>query len=257
MDTTFRLPDFEGPLDLLLQLIERRELDITRVSLVQVADQYLELVTRPGAIELSELGDYLVIAARLILIKSRMLLPQPEAEPGVDEEDIANSLARQLRDYKMFKTAAQFFRERETKGLRSFPRRAAPPKLQPPVGVRVEGLSFDALFLALRRFMLARPNLPTGTLVEPLSVSIHHHLERIRERIARTPRVHFTELVEVAQSRLEIIVIFLALLEAIKREFVSARQDQTYGEIILERLQGGAVVEENVNAAEEIAEDWS
>jgi chromatin segregation and condensation protein Rec8/ScpA/Scc1 (kleisin family) len=69
--------------------------------------------------------------------------------------------------------------------------------------------------------------------------------------------VHFTELVEVAQSRLEIIVIFLALLEAIKREFVSARQDQTYGEIILERLQGGAVVEENVNAAEEIAEDWS
>lgn len=255
MDISFHLPDFEGPLDLLLQLIERHELDITRVSLAQVADQYLELITRPGTIELSQLADYLVIAAKLILIKSRALLPQPEAGEAPSEEDEANDLARQLREYKMFKNAAQFFRARETKGWRSFPRHAAPPQLEIPVSTRVEGLSFDALFTSLRRILAVKANLPTGKLTEPLSVSIHHHLERIRERIARAPHLRFTELIETAQSRIEIIVIFLAVLESIKRQMIVARQEQAFGEIILERVEEIEMVTAT-DEADEIAEDW-
>ncbi len=254
MDTTFRLSEFEGPLDLLLRLIERRELDITRVSLAQVADQYLELITRPGAIELSQLADYLVISARLILIKSRSLLPQPESGKGESDEVVTDDLARQLREYKMFKTSTQFFREREKKGLRSFPRHAPPPKMGSPVASHVEGLSFDALFSALRRTLALKSSLPTGKLVEPLSVSIHHHLKRIREHITRTPRLRFTELLEVAHDRVEIIVIFLAVLESIKRKWIIARQEQVFGEIVLERTDQVPQIE--TAEAEEIAEDW-
>src|SRR5512141_2479277 len=116
---SFRLPEFEGPLDLLLQLIEHREMDITQVSLATVADQYLEMISKPGAIELSGLADYLIIAAKLILIKSRMLLPQAE-EAATEEEATGDDLVRQLREYKMFKQVAAFLRERQQKGLRTY-----------------------------------------------------------------------------------------------------------------------------------------
>src|SRR5512132_1468969 len=119
---SFDLPEFKGPLELLLSLIERRELDITRVSLGAVADQYLQLISAPGAIELSALADYLIIAAKLILIKSRLLLPQPASPETEVEEDPGDALARQLREYKRFKQAAVFLRERERQDLRSYPR---------------------------------------------------------------------------------------------------------------------------------------
>lgn len=231
-----RLPEFEGPLDLLLQLIERRELDITRVSLAALADQYLELITRPGVIELTQLADYLVIAAKLILIKSRLLLPQPETPGGEDEEDVGEALARQLREYKMFKQMAQVFRDRETKGWRTYPRRAAPPLPPPAPSGPVEGLTFEALFRALRRVLAMNANLPTGKLTEPLSVSIHHHMELIRDGILRAPRVYFSDLARVATSRVQLIVIFLAVLESIKRHFVVARQEELFGDIVLEAL---------------------
>jgi segregation and condensation protein A len=127
---SFRLPEseFEGPLDLLLHLIEHRELDITRVSLAAVADQFLEIISQPGVVELSALADYLVTAAKLILIKSRLLLPQPESPTAEGEEDVGEALARQLREYKMFKQAAGFLRERERRGLHAYPRFAPPPR---------------------------------------------------------------------------------------------------------------------------------
>jgi segregation and condensation protein A len=231
---SFRLPDseFEGPLDLLLQLIEHRELDITRVSLAAVTDQYLELISKPGNIELSQLADYLIIAAKLILIKSRLLLPQPEtpAEPG--EEDLGDALARQLREYKMFKQSAAFLREREQKGLRAYPRLEPPPRPQPTTW-KLEGVSPDDLAHALTRALKIRPALPQGTLKVPLSVSIDQEIAYILDRTKREPHVQFTELLNRAQTRVEILVTFLAVLEMIKRRQILARQDQLFGEIVL------------------------
>ncbi len=234
-DYAIRLPEFEGPLDLLLQMIEHRELDITRVSLAAVADQYLEFITRPGAIELTQLADYLVIAARLILAKSKLLLPQAEGEAGEEIQDSAEALARQLREYKLFKQIAQLLRGREERGWRAFPRRVPPPRPAVARPARLEGLSFDALYNALRRTIETNPPLPTGTLVEPLRISIHHRIELIRELTRHNPRVRFTALLQDARTRVEVIVIFLAVLESIKRRLIMAQQDELFGEIYLLR----------------------
>ncbi len=236
-DYAIRLPDFEGPLDLLLQMMEHRELDITRVSLAAVADQYLEFITRPGAIELNQLADYLVIAAKLILAKSRLLLPRAEGEAEGAVEDSADDLARQLREYKRFKQVAQVLRQREQQGRHSYPRRVPPPRPAVSHPTRIEGLSFEALYKALRHTIETNPPLPTGTLIEPLRISIHHRIETIRELTRHSQRVSFTSLLQDARTRVEIIVVFLAVLESIKRRLIQAQQDELFGEIYLMRRE--------------------
>src|SRR5512136_2070141 len=102
-----RIPAFEGPLDLLLQLIEREKLDISAVSLAQVADQFLAYVRELETVAAEVLADFLAVAARLVLIKSRALLPRPAPAAGEEEEeDPAEALARQLREYKRYREAA-------------------------------------------------------------------------------------------------------------------------------------------------------
>jgi segregation and condensation protein A len=236
----FKLPDFEGPLDLLLQLIEHRELDITKVSLAAVTDQYLDLVATPGTVDLSRLADYLVIAARLILIKSRLLLPHAdELTPG-SEEDVGEALARQLREYRMFKRAAVFLRDRTRAGLHSYRRFAPPPRPQPSTW-KLEGVDADDLVHALETALLARPGLPQGTLEVPLRVSIEQKIRAIVDLTLQSARVHFSRLLQQANSRVEVIVTFLAVLELIKLRKIDAQQDRLFGEIVLLRRDESAL----------------
>ncbi len=253
-DYSIRLPEFEGPLDLLLQMIERAELDITRVSLAQVADQYLEFVSKPGLIELSALADYLVLAARLILIKSRSLLPRVEQEPETEIEDSAEALARQLREYKMFKQIATQLRAREQQNVHVYPRRAPTPKPTVTHPTKIAGLTYKTLFNALKRGLKDNPTLPTGAIIEPLKISIHHRIARIRELTTRQTRVPFTELLAEATSRVEIIVTFLAILESLKRKLIFVAQDDLFGEIyLLPRDETNA----NVPTLQELEDDFA
>lgn len=253
-DYSVILPEYEGPLDLLLQMIERAELDITRMSLASVADQYLEFVTKPGNIELNALADYLVLAARLILIKSRSLLPRPETEQEIELEDSADALARQLRDYKMFKQLAQKLREREQKNIHTFPRRAPVPKPTVARPTKIAGLSFKALQNAFKRTIAAMPSLPAGMMVEPLRLSIHHRIARIRELTALSERVEFTSLLQEATSRVEAIVTFLAILESLKRKLIFVEQDEMFGEIYLSKRDEA---ESYVPTLEELENDFA
>lgn len=230
----FRLPEFEGPLDLLLQVIEHRELDVTRVSLAAVADQYLALIATPGLIDLSVLADYLIMAARLILIKSRLLLPQPESPAPEGAEDSGEALARQLREYQKFKRAAAFLRDREQQGLRAYPRFAPPPRPQ-PTKWHIEGVSADDLIQALQRVLRTRPALPQGTLQVPLTVSINQKIQTIIDLTLRRARVRFSRLLNEAETRIDVIVTFLAVLELIKRRQIHAQQERLFGEIVLVR----------------------
>ena len=248
------LPEYEGPLDLLLQMIERAELDITRMSLASVADQYLEFVSKPGNIELNALADYLVLAARLILIKSRSLLPRPETEQEVEIEDSADALARQLRDYKMFKQLALRFREREQKSIHTYPRRAPTPKPTVTHPTKIAGLTFKALQNAFKRTVAALPALPAGMMVEPLRISIHHRIARIRELTALSQRVQFTSLLHEATTRVEIIVTFLAILESLKRKLIFVEQDDMFGEIYLSKREEA---ESHVPTLEELESDFA
>ncbi|MCL4394062.1 MAG: segregation/condensation protein A [Chloroflexi bacterium] len=233
---SFRLPEtgFEGPLDLLLHLIEHRELDVTRISLAAVADQFLEIVSLPGAIELSALADYLVIAAKLILIKSRLLLPKASSPADEDEQDLGDALVKQLREYKMFKQVAAFLRERERQGLHAYPRFSPPPRPQPATW-RLEGVTVSDLAMALHRALNLRPTLPQGTLTVPLSVSIDEQIRDIAEMVKRRTRVRFSHLLHAARTRVHVLVTFLAVLEMIKRRQIDARQDKLFGEIVLMR----------------------
>ncbi len=227
-----RLDTFEGPLDLLLRLIERAELDITAISLALVTDQYLEYIHQLDEIQPDLLADFLVVAAKLILIKSRALLPQATApKEDEDEEDVGRDLVRQLEEYRRFKEASLTLREREEQGLRSHVR-TAPPVLAPRTITPGE-VTLEELLAAMQRVLMTKPTVPVSTVIAPITITINDRMRTIEQAIAGGRRVHFTGLLMRAHSRVEIIVTFLAVLELIKQGKLQATQDDAFGEIYL------------------------
>ena len=225
-----RLDTFEGPLDLLLHLIEKAELDITTISLAMVTDQYLAYIHQLDEIHPDFLADFLVVAARLILIKSRALLPRPPLVED-EEEDVGEDLVRQLEEYRRYKQAASSLREREEQRLRSYVR--ATPRLVRPRGFVPGEVSLSDLLAALQGVLETSPSVPVSTVVSPLVVNIDDRIRAIEDAIASHQRVHFTGLLLRSESRIEIIVTFLAVLELIKRGQLAAEQDGAFGEIYL------------------------
>ena len=233
-----RLTIFEGPLDLLLQLIERRELDITQVSLALVTGQYLQYIQELEVIKAKELAEFLVIAAQLLLIKSRLLLPSPTAFPSLsslsspgEEEDTGQSLVQQLETYRRYKAVAQQLRTWEERG-RTFVC-TVPPSVPPPT--LPQGAASPAqLRAALQRVLsLQLPAPPVSDVVSPITVSISDQMSLIRERVQTGEGCSFHCLFSPASSRLEVIVTFLALLELIRLKEVVAWQEGVFGEILI------------------------
>ncbi|MEE8162697.1 MAG: segregation/condensation protein A [Anaerolineae bacterium] len=240
-----KLAIFEGPLDLLLHLIEREELDITKVSLAQVTDQYLEYIGLLVKLNAGALADFLVIAAKLLLIKSEMLLRRPPRAPGEEEEDVGDELARQLIEYKKFKEAALELRQREEMGLRAYVRVAPPPKLERPFGwaqdrpLDLGDISLADLVEAVRHALDVRPPIPSvSEVVAPFTITVAEKMALIEERLERHRRVSFNRLLAHAASRLEIIVTFLAVLELIKLKGIEVQQERLFGEIVILQKQG-------------------
>lgn len=227
------LPVFTGPFDLLLHLIERETLDITAISLAQVTAQYLAQVESLKQNRIDHLIDFLVVAARLVLIKSRALLPQPPAVPaGEEEEDPAEALVRQLREYKRFKTAAAWLRDREEAGLRTYLRVAPPPRPQVESRLDLSGVSIQTMIDALLE-VLARSETreESVTVVQPRRVTIEGQLRHVRRRIQEDQRLPFRALLSDRPDRVEVAVTLLAILELIKRREITARQEALFGPI--------------------------
>ena len=223
---------FEGPLDLLLRLIEHEELDITLVSLAMVADQYLAYISELQRISAADLADFLVIAAKLLVIKSRTLLPQPEGELEEDE-DWEDDLVQRLRDYKRFKEVANGLRDIEQKGLKAYPRIAPPPKIER----RLEPgeISIEALLEAFQQVLENHPPvMPVSEIVSPVVVHIADCIENVLARARRYQRARFSTLMRHIRSRTELIVTFLAILELIKQQRIKVTQEHSFGEIYIE-----------------------
>ncbi len=236
-----QLAVFEGPLDLLLHLIERDKLDISAVSLAQVTDQFLAHVHALEDVRAGTLADFLEVTVKLVWIKSRLLLPQPRRQEEEDEEDPAEALARQLREYKRFKEAAAALRTIEEAGLHTYGRIAAPPELERRL--EADAGSLNDLLAAARAALAASATQPDQVpegMVVPFTLTIQDQIEYIGRTLRQHSRVTFHGLLSQARHRMEIIVTLLAVLELIKRGQALVMQARAFGEIYIEPVEGAA-----------------
>lgn len=231
-----RIQVFEGPLDLLLELIERAELDITKVALAQVTDQYLAYLRQMPERDLADLASFLVVAARLLQIKSEALLPRPPVrEPG--DQDPGEALARQLIAYKKYKQISHLLSERERAGLRCYVRLAPPPAL--PLSLDLSGLTVQDLRRALLQAMAPDVNrTPLSEVVAAPQIRIRDQIRFIMGAIRSRGKASFRRLLRRVRSRLEIVVTFLAVLELVKQRKVTATQEHLFGDIELSPAEG-------------------
>ena len=233
-----QLPTFEGPLDLLLHLIEQQELDITTISLAQVTDQYLAYLRVVQDIHPDDLAGFMTVAARLLLIKSRALLPVPP-QAAEEEEDLGEDLVRQLREYKRFKQAAQALDERDRSGLHMYPRSIPTARLitwEPKLDLA--DTSLDDLLTALHDLLSEQAEPENGIPIVPLSITIDDKIEQISDLLRSHAVLTFDGLLQDTTSRVEIIVTLLAVLELVRSLRVSVRQEQLFGEILITPVQG-------------------
>ncbi len=229
---------FSGPLDLLLHLIEQQQLDITTVSLARVTDQYLAYLRVVEERSPDELADFVSIAARLLLIKSRALLPSPEALDDEAEEDVGEDLVRQLREYRRFKKIAESLSERDKQGLHTYLRTLPTSRIvQLTPRLDLEGTSLDNLIAALRD-MLAEEAIEGDDLnVVPYRVTISQRIEHIRGFLQGGRTATFAELVAESRSRLEVIVTLLAVLEMVRSGRATAWQEGLFGTISIKAIE--------------------
>ena len=225
-------PVFEGPLDLLLQLIERAELDITSFSLALVTDQYLQHIRNMPEKIAEEVSAFLVIAARLIQIKSEALLPRPPTrETG--EEDPGEALARQLIAYKRYRQIADLLVQRDSAGLRTYLRLAPPPKFEGTIDL--SGITLADLAAAAQEILSkADHSQALSSVVGPVRITIREKINTITNILRHQKRTTFRALLNAKQNRLDIVVTFLAVLELIKRHLVQASQEGLFGDITIE-----------------------
>jgi segregation and condensation protein A len=242
-----------------LHLIEREELDITKVALARVTDQYVAYLAILKEIEAEFITDFLVVAAKLLLIKSQALLPKPPPSLAEEEEeDIGDQLAHQLRVYKQFKMVAEMLREREADGLRSFIRVALPPKLEPRLSFGE--VSLEDLLTAVRQALEVRPADPAvGEVVSPVTVTIGEQMTLIRDELSHRRQIKFQSLLHRAASRVEIIVTFLAVLELIKQYVVEVQQDSLFGDIVIapSKTYLQEISSDGATGAPAAADNWS
>lgn len=227
-------PVYEGPLDLLLNLIERAELDITSVSLATVTDQYLAYINSLEQINADEISAFLVIAAKLLQIKSEALLPRPPVRmPG--EEDAGKSLVDQLKLYKRFKEIGSWLNTQQHANLRTYLRIAPPPKVEPKLDL--SNLTLEKLVTAAEvAFAKEKQKQPLGVIIAPPRITIREKIEMISRMLKEVEHSTFSALLNVNASRLEVVVTFLALLELIKRYRVEAHQEGLFNEIAIDRM---------------------
>jgi segregation and condensation protein A len=241
-----RLPLFEGPLDLLLHLIEKRQMEITTISLVVVTDQYLAYLQQWEAEELpvANMAAFVSIAARLLFIKSQSLLPRTSKEELTEEAEgaaeMAEELQRHLVEYKLAKEIATHLRQREESGLQTHGRSGLLAGIEaqlawtPPTLV---GLEVQSLATAFQRLLELRAKeaangadfLPTAR------VTVKERINEIANLLKAKPSILLTEVIENESSRFVIIVTFLAVLEMWKHERIAVKQASLLGPILLER----------------------
>jgi segregation and condensation protein A len=239
-----KLSVFQGPLDLLLQLIEKEELDITAISLAQVTDQYWAHLRSAEELDVEALAEFIAVGARLLYIKSRVLLPELRPRQREEEEkDVGEGLAQMLVEYKRFREAAEAFRSLEEQGRHAYPRLAPPSKdfLLPP---GLKGVTLEGLLNIFQEALSRQPAEPEEEgAIEREAVTVEEKMAGVMAAVASgSGRASFRALVEACTSRIEVIVVFLAVLELMKAGQLVARQRARFRDIVLATTEAAAGV---------------
>jgi segregation and condensation protein A len=226
-----KLEVFEGPLDLLLYLIKKEELNIYDIPIARVTDQYLEYLELMQLLDLDIAGEFLVMAATLMHIKSRTLLPPDQLEQDEAEEDPRAELVRRLLEYKKFKEAASQLASMESQQKHLFPRvgSAEPEPIEVP-----RDILFDAnLFDLITAFTKVLKDIPKEVFHEIVKdeFTVAQKMHDIIHMMVEKTSIFFMELFRAARNKREMITIFLALLELIKQKIVVVKQAQVFGDI--------------------------
>lgn len=230
MSYNIKLEQFEGPLDLLLQLTEQEKLDITRVSLAQIADQYLEYISNARNITLAHLADFLSVASKLILIKSKALLPLLEFTE--EEEEEIKDLEHQLAEYKKFKEVAQKLNDIFESPAVCFSREGflgLGTVFYPPENMVAQDLA--KAFNKVLGEIIVPEKLEEETVKEVLTLEdkIQHLQETLKQRVETS----FSQLIAEAKDKVEVVVSFLAMLELVKQRIIHVEQGELFSEISL------------------------
>ena len=266
MPISVKLPVFEGPLDLLMHLIEKNKIDIYDIPITKITDQYLEYVHQMDREDMDVTSEFLVMAATLLDIKSRMLLPREvDSETGEEEADPREELVQRLLEYKMYKYLSEELSVcREQAGVRYFRSRNLPREVrtyQPPIdyGQLLKGTDLNSLQKVfgevLRRKKSRRDPIRGGFgKIRPEEVNIESKSLYIRAYLKVHPRTDFRALLESQESREEVIVTFLILLELMKTQKVQIVQDSIGGKILIETVPSDRTPASAEAAPEETAD---
>lgn len=231
VDYPVRLQNFEGPLDLLLHLIKQHELSIYDIPIVLVTRQYLDYLDLMQEMNLDVAGEFLVMAATLIHVKSRMLLPRVDPTQEDPEEDPREALMRRLLEHQKFKAAAELLHEREiqrsAQWLRPDGRVAEVVGEAPEPEIEVDLFSLMAAFHQVLERARQRPRV----ILPPEQISIEDRIEQLLARLSETDACGFEDLFADVQSRGGMIVTFLSLLEMIRLKLVRVYQQANFGPI--------------------------
>jgi segregation and condensation protein A len=235
LENKVQLEVFEGPLDLLLYLVKKEEVDIYEVNLTKIATQFIEYIEVMRELDLEVAGEFLVMAATLMYIKSRELLPVDQQAPATEDdeegEDPRWELIRRLVEYKKFKDAASHLQEKEAQQENVFPRAPGKPEFaQEGPAPRPDVSLFDLVNAVSAILKRVSERAPTSELFEDkwtVSQKIDHLVKLVRERA----QVRFSDLFADSTTRLEVVVTFLALLELIRLKVLIARQPEAFSDI--------------------------
>jgi segregation and condensation protein A len=249
---TVKLDLFEGPLDLLLHLIKKNEVEITDIPIAAITDQYLALIEGVAELNLDNAGEYLVMAATLTFIKSRMLLPSVPGDDDEVEEDPRSELVQQLLEYQRYREAAGHLASRPllTRDVWAAPGEE-PARDGPDDGPPVRDATLGDLLQALRGVLERRARPAPHEILRPMR-SVADCVHSILARFALDDEVEFAELFDADAGRADVIVTFLALLELVRLKVLRASQRERFGAIRL--ALGVPTLEEAAERARDISQ---
>ena len=231
-----KLQNFEGPLDLLLFLIKKNEVDIYDIPISEITSQYLEYVDIIKLLDLESAGEFILLATTLIRIKAKMLLPRPQTEDDEEIVDPRMELVNRLLEYKRFKELAFKFSDLEDEQSKMFSRSQYPEMDQETES----GIELDediTIFSLISAFKQVLDRMPKETFhqVQDIQISLEEQIEYILNRLTVSRQVTFFDLISHIRDRIVIVVTFMAMLELIKRGELIARQSDAFGEIWIVR----------------------